>query len=147
MNGLDFQRIKVFFLLAILPFFPFEAKDSKKKLCRDFSDCLAKAETTDVHRRKIQFFTEAESLWESKDTEEKLYSMLFLKANSIVKEALGDSGYKGETVLKVTHTANYKKEQFEKANSILIQLESKRTLFSESEWKEIQELTRIVHSG
>lgn len=139
-----FFSILIFFHASV--YLGLVAQKSKKPLCLDFSECVQKAEKTDIHRRKIQFYTEAEGIWKETNSEQLLYKVLWQMANSIVKEALGDTGYKGETILKVTHTEVYKKEQFSKANSLLNRVTKRREFFSDSEWEEILKLQGSIPS-
>ncbi len=146
MKSLWFLVFPILIFCQGLIFLELLAQEKKKPLCSTFSDCLEKAEKTDIHRRKVQFFTEAEAVWKKSDSEPILYKVLWQMANSIVKEALGDTGYKGETILKVTHTEAYKKEQFSKANSILNRVTKKREFFTEEEWNEIVKLQGLIPS-
>jgi len=58
---------------------------TEKKLCTSFSDCKRRADATSIHRRKIQFFDEAELLRTSKDSDQSFYSMLLDKADSLLR--------------------------------------------------------------
>ncbi|GBF51913.1 hypothetical protein LPTSP4_34510 [Leptospira ryugenii] len=77
------------------------------------------AEKTDIHRKKISFYNKAIALFEAKDGVKNKARVHLKRANSLIREAKGDTGYKGEIALKVTHKPEYKKGQFDKAKADL----------------------------
>ncbi|TGN14723.1 hypothetical protein EHS11_00755 [Leptospira ilyithenensis] len=111
----------------------FAQDGNAKKLCSSFTDCSSKAEKTDIHRKKIQLYSEAITNFKSSDGEKNKISILLKRANSIIKEASGDTGYKGEIALKVTHKPEYKKQQFDKAREDLNLIEANLNLLNTNE--------------
>jgi len=127
--------IKTWILIASLciGFCVFAQEGNVKKICSSFSDCSSKAEKTDIHRKKIQLYDEAIANFKPADGEQKRISVLLKRANSIIKEANGDTGYKGEIALKVTHKPEYKKQQFAKAKEDLSSIESSASRLNSDE--------------
>lgn len=96
-------------------------RDAKIRSCKTFAECVTRADGTDLHRRKVQFYDAAIALWKSSDTQEARARVLYLRAVSLIREAKGDTGFKGDssTILKVTHTDEYKDKAFADAKEDL----------------------------
>ena len=124
----------------------FAQNGNAKQLCSSFKDCISKAEKTDIHRKKIQLYDEAIVNFKSSDGEKNRISILLKRANSIIKEANGDTGYKGEIALKVTHKPEYKKQQFDKASEDLNSIEPNLSLLNTSEQTLYESLKSEINS-
>ncbi|MCU0823681.1 MAG: hypothetical protein MUF77_03465 [Leptospira sp.] len=74
---------------------------------------------TSIHRKKINFLTDAIENYSKKLTENERADLYLERARSIVIEASGDTGYRGEIQLKVTHKPEYKNSQMQKAKADL----------------------------
>jgi hypothetical protein len=123
------------------------AKDPVEiKVCKTFSECVMKSEKTDIHRKKITFYEEALKIYQPINGNLAKTKVFLLKANSIVREASGDTGYKGEIALKVTHKPEYKKLQFEKARADLKEVEVNLAKLSPTEQSLYDELIKILES-
>lgn len=138
---------KIFLFLLLIGLRNLTAKEPEiKKICSIFSECVAKGEKTDIHRKKMTFFEEALNLYKVSDGEKVKWKVLLKRANSIILEAGGDTGYKGEIPLKVSHKPEYKKSQNEKAKVDLMLLEENRELLSPEDQKLLDELKTILNS-
>ncbi len=93
------------------------------------------------------FFDEAILQHRSADKESSKIETLLKRANSIIKEANGDSGYRGDVILKVTHKPEYKKAQFAKAKDDLEQIDLKKNLLSEESLKLFLELKSEIEKA
>lgn len=123
------------------------AESNVSKLCNSFSDCTAKALKTDIYRKKISFYEEALRIFKKSDGELSRSKVLLLKANATVREALGDTGYKGEIALKVTHKPEYKSAQLKKATADLNEAEKQYEGFNTSEQALFGELRELIQSN
>jgi len=138
------------FFLVITFIFSFSSLFSKEtppsKLCNSFSDCSLKANKTDIYRKKISLYEEALKLFKKSDGEVAKIKVHLFKANAIIREAQGDTGYKGEIPVKVSHKPEYKDAQFQKAEFELKEVEKKLTQLQGSEQELYEELSRILQS-
>lgn len=138
------------FTFAILPvlFFVFQiySQDQKAKYCSSLKDCVKKSEATTIHRKKINFYTDALENFTSKVSDNDRAILLLSRAKSIILEANGDSGYRGEIDLKVTHKPEYKKAQLDKAKLDLDQVEKVLDKINENLRKEYSDLRSKLES-
>ncbi|MDF3820312.1 hypothetical protein P3G55_10395 [Leptospira sp. 96542] len=104
-----------------------------EKICLGFQDCIDKASKTSIHRKKINFYTEAIDRYANFKSEGRLAKVYLLRAKSIITEASGDTGYRGEIDLKVTHKPEYVKNQLVKAKLDLKFCEKYLSDFSKEE--------------
>ncbi len=118
-----------------------------KKLCVTFSDCVAKAEKTDIYRKKISLFEQALTLHKVEDGDLAKIKILLKKADALVREANGDTGYKGEIALKVTHKPEYKEAQYVKARRDLKEIENKVSALSAAEQALYTELSTSLEGN
>jgi hypothetical protein len=95
-----------------------------KEICSNIKDCLEKSEKTNIHRKKIRYYDEAINGQKSAKKNDLIVIVYLLRANSVIREAQGDTGYKGEIALKVTHKPEYIKSQYQKAKLDLIKVTS-----------------------
>lgn len=86
------------------------------KDCNTFDSCYAKSGQTDVYRNKIRYIDGAIHYWSEKDGESRLYTALVEKADYTIREAGGDTGYKGTEInLRVNHKKEYRKIAYQSA--------------------------------
>jgi hypothetical protein len=114
----------MFRLLSLILVFLFNlsstfANEPKSKFCNSLKDCREKFLGTSIHRKKINFLTDAIENYSKKLTENERADLYLERARSIVIEASGDTGYRGEIQLKVTHKPEYKNSQMQKAKADL----------------------------
>ncbi|MDZ4726363.1 MAG: hypothetical protein SH817_09400 [Leptospira sp.] len=141
------MKIILLFSLLINISLGLVAKDpAPKKLCKSFNECITLAEKTDIHRKKISLYDEALVLVSDKDGISKKTKVNLLRANSLIREANGDTGYKGDLALKVTHKPEYKKAQYTKANTDLLIVQDHKAELSASELKLFEELQGMIES-
>lgn len=134
-----------FLLLALfLVFgFPLLAGSDSKPVCLSLSDCETKADATTIHRKKISLLTFGLTEYAKDTPVEKLIPIYLKRVRSIILEANGDTGYKGEIVLKVSHKPEYKQSQMLKAEEDLKFLESNQSLLSKEQSSELTELKSL----
>ncbi|MCW7492722.1 hypothetical protein ND861_08690 [Leptospira sp. 2 VSF19] len=123
--------------------FPLLADSSSKPVCLSLSDCETKADATTIHRKKITLLNFALSEYAKNAPIEKLLPLYLKRVRSIILEANGDTGYKGEIVLKVSHKPEYKQSQRLKAEDDLKFLESNQNYLTSAQTSELAELQTL----
>ncbi|TGL61827.1 hypothetical protein EHQ58_04225 [Leptospira ognonensis] len=141
------MKYSIHLTLIILAFHSLSSEGTLSKLCNSFSDCTAKALKTDIYRKKISFYEEALRIFKKSDGDLARSKVLLLKANATVREALGDTGYKGEIALKVTHKPEYKSAQLKKATADLDEAEKQLEELGEGERTLFAELREMIKSN
>ncbi len=121
-------------------------KTVPSKLCNTFAECMAKSEKTDIYRKKISLYDEALVHYKKTDSEILRARALLNRANATIREALGDTGYKGEIPLKVTHKPEYKTNQFKKATADLDAVKANLNEFSSNERELYEELRNLLQT-
>ncbi|MBM9590712.1 hypothetical protein JWG41_09675 [Leptospira sp. 201903075] len=120
------------------------AEPKTKSVCLSLSDCESKADATSIHRKKITLLSFGIDEY-SKDTAvPKLIPLYLKRAKATILEANGDTGYKGEVILKVTHKPEYKQSQLLKAEEDLHFLESNKADLSKEQSSELLELQTLL---
>ncbi|EOQ95090.1 hypothetical protein LEP1GSC195_0694 [Leptospira wolbachii serovar Codice str. CDC] len=134
----------LFLSLLILLEFPLLADSKPKAICQSLSDCETKADATSIHRKKITLLSFGLTEYSKDAPVQKLIPSYLKRARSIILEANGDTGYKGEVVLKVSHKPEYKQSQLIKAEEDLRFLESNQSHLSKEQSSELGELQNLV---
>lgn len=90
--------------------------------CNSFKSCYTLSTETDILRNKIRYLDGAIHSWKAKDTKQVRARAFFERAQYLIREAKGETGYKGTEInLKVSHTKAYKETSFKSAISDLTQ--------------------------
>ncbi|PJE02257.1 MAG: hypothetical protein CK427_08230 [Leptospira sp.] len=110
---------KFILILIVTPWIYCTAAERKITIptnCNSFKTCYDKSQTTDIYRNKIRYLDGALHFWRSTDGEGLMAKALVERASYIVKEAGGETGYKGSDMnLKVTHKKEYKETSYSAA--------------------------------
>jgi hypothetical protein len=77
--------------------------------CNSFKTCYDRSTKTDIYRNKIRLLDGAIHFWKPEDTKQAKSRAYYERAKYLVREASGETGYKGKDVnLKVNHNKAYK---------------------------------------
>lgn len=110
---------KFIFILFLVPWIYCTAAERKitiPKNCDSFNSCYKKSQSTDIYRNKIRYLDGALEYWRTTDGEDVMVKALLERATYLVKEAGGDTGYKGSDMnLKVSHKKEYKETSYSAA--------------------------------
>lgn len=87
--------------------------------CNSFKTCYERSTKTDVYRNKIRYLDGALHYWKSRDGKNVRAGALVERAEYRIREAGGDTGYKGSEIVKVTHKKDYKESAYKSAISDL----------------------------
>ncbi|WP_039927583.1 hypothetical protein [Leptospira vanthielii] len=137
------DRFLLFALLILLgP--PLLAESKPKTICQSLSDCETKADATTIHRKKITLLSFGLTEYSKDFPVQKLIPFYLKRVRSIILEANGDTGYKGEVILKVSHKPEYKHSQLIKAEDDLRFLESNHSYLSKEQSLELGELQSLL---
>lgn len=120
------------------------AEIKPKSTCNSLTDCEEKAGSTEIHRKKISLLSFGISEYASSATIRDLIPLYLKRVKSIILEANGETGYKGEIVLKVTHKPEYKMTQLKKAEEDISFLEANQNYLSKEESKELENLKVLL---
>ncbi|EMJ87589.1 hypothetical protein [Leptospira meyeri] len=120
------------------------AETKQKSICLSLVDCEKQADSTEIHRKKIIFLTFGISEYASTASSRDLVPLYLKRLKSTILEANGETGYKGEIVLKVTHKPEYKIAQLNKAEDDVRFLESNQKSLSKEEFDELEKLKVLL---
>ncbi|MCZ8343713.1 MAG: hypothetical protein O9301_11815 [Leptospira sp.] len=140
-------RLFVLFIVLLFNHSFVYANEAKTKFCTSLKDCRDKYLGTSIHRKKINFLTDAIENYSSKLNENEKAELYLERARSIVLEASGDTGYRGEIQLKVTHKPEYKNSQMQKAKSDLDLVIGLNQNLSESNKAKYREIYQLYESS
>ncbi|MCG6142355.1 hypothetical protein [Leptospira mtsangambouensis] len=120
------------------------AETKQKSICISLEDCEKKADSTEIHRKKITFLTFGISEFASVASTRDQIPLYLKRLKSTILEANGETGYKGEIILKVTHKPEYKITQLNKAEEDLRYLESNQKSLTKEESDELEKLKTLL---
>jgi hypothetical protein len=107
---------KIIFLLICFPWIYCTAAERTITIptnCDSFKTCYTKSISTDIYRNKIRYLDGALKFWKTTDGDGNLVKALLERANFLIKEAGGETGYKGGDMnLKVSHNKEYKETAY-----------------------------------
>ncbi|MBM9547502.1 hypothetical protein JWG40_10785 [Leptospira sp. 201903074] len=135
-----FLLIAIFILIGS----PLFAESTSKLICESISDCQKKSDETQIHRKKISFLSFAITEYSQGASFKNLVPLYMNRARATILEANGDTGYKGDVVLKVSHKPEYKQTQLTKAEEDLRFLELNQSSLSKNELAELLELKALL---
>lgn len=130
--------------LLILHGLPLLADPKLNVICFSLADCEFKAEATTIHRKKITLLSFGLSEYAKDASAQELIPIYLKRAKSIILEANGDTGYKGEVILKVNHKPEYKQSQLLKAEDDLHFLEANKMNLSKEQSSQLVELQSLL---
>lgn len=135
-----------FLLILFVLFFGISlfAESKQKSICISLEDCEKKADSTEIHRKKITFLTFGISEFASGAPIRDQIPLYLKRLKSTILEANGETGYKGEIILKVTHKPEYKITQLNKALEDVRFLESNQKSLSKEESYELEKLKVLL---
>jgi len=137
---------KIAITLMIISWVQCSASDRKisiPKNCNSFDSCLEKSKESDVLRNKIRYLDGCIHYWNKADGDEKKIAAIIERAEYIIREAGGDTGYKGDdVVLKVNHKKEYRETSYNSAIKDLEMLLDNSKLDSKSKGKSEQLLNQ-----
>ncbi|PJZ44185.1 hypothetical protein [Leptospira brenneri] len=123
------------------------SESKPKTLCNSLEDCGKKAELTEIHRKKISLLTFGINEYSQGVLIQNLLPMYLKRAKSIILEANGETGYKGEITLKVSHKPEYKQTQLKKAEEDIQFLNSNQNLLSKEDHLELLNLKTLFEQS
>jgi hypothetical protein len=110
--------------------------------CSSFQSCYDLSTKTDILRNKIRYLDGAIHFWKTKDTKQVRARAFNERAQYLVREALGETGYKGSEInLKVNHNKAYKETSYESAISDLTEALTDPSLLGDQE----KEATKLLN--
>ncbi|TGL41572.1 hypothetical protein [Leptospira perdikensis] len=137
------NRFLLIVLLTVLNL-SLQAEPKTKNICLSLSDCESKADATEIHRKKITLLSLGITEYSKDSPIPKLIPLYLKRAKSIILEANGDTGYKGEVILKVSHKPEYKQSQLIKAEEDLGFLNLNKIHLSKEQSSELVELQTLL---
>ncbi|TGL88303.1 hypothetical protein EHQ68_10805 [Leptospira congkakensis] len=138
--------MKHFLLIVLLTLYGVSlfSESNLKALCENLDDCEKKADLTEIHRKKITLLTFGITEYGKGASIQSLCPLLLKRIKSIILEANGDTGYKGEIILKVNHKAEYKQSQLLKAEEDIQFLDANQSSISKDNYSELLKLKTLL---
>ncbi|MCW7470899.1 hypothetical protein [Leptospira kanakyensis] len=134
-------------VLLILQGIPLFSDSKPKVICASLEDCEKKADSTEIHRKKITLLTFGITEYGKDVPIQNLLPVYLKRVKSTILEANGDTGYKGEVVLKVTHKPEYKQSQLLKAEEDIQFLDTNQSSLSKENYSELLKLKTLLEQS
>ncbi|WP_244310326.1 hypothetical protein [Leptospira noumeaensis] len=113
-------------------------------ICASLEDCEKKADATEIHRKKITLLTFGITEYGKDVPVQNLLPVYLKRVKSTILEANGETGYKGDVILKVTHKPEYKQSQLHKAEEDIQFIDTNQSFLSKENYSELLKLKTLL---